>query len=221
MVRPLSGYRLFFACSFVIGSVALAAGCTSALTTAMYLMGANDIPAEYKGLKAKKIAVVCRPVAAVAFRDTGVAHDLATEVNRLLAKNVSKVEMVDQQKVAAWLDERYDGDYSFPEAGEAFEADMVLGIELQDFGLHMGQTLYQGTANVHIVLHDMRDGQRVVFERDLPQIAWPPNGGIETSERQEIQFRREFIRVIGDRIGRYFYAHDPASNFALDAAAMQ
>ncbi|MDZ7616699.1 MAG: hypothetical protein U1E05_06825, partial [Patescibacteria group bacterium] len=214
MTRRLPVSRLLLVLLLPAALIASTAGC-AAFTTAMYLMGANDIPAEFKGLKGKKVAVVCRPVASVAFRDTGAAQDLAREVNRLLAKNVAKVQMVDQQKVAAWVDERYDGDYSFTEAGEAFDADMVVGIELQEFSLHMGQTLYQGKANVRFVVHDMRDGQRVVFDRELPQIAWPPNGGIETSERQESLFRSQFIRVVSDQVGRYFYAHDPASNFAI------
>ncbi len=221
MARRLIGFRLLLVLLGVTAVAASTAGCTGALSTAMYLMGANEIDAEYKGFKAKKIAVVCRPVAAVAFRDTGAAHDLAREVNRRLAQNVSKVQMIDQQKIAAWVDERYDGDYSFTEAGEAFGADMVLGIELQEFSLYMGQTLYQGTANARFVVHDMTDGGRVVFERELPRILWPPNGGIETSDRQESQFRRQFIQVVSDHIGRHFYRHDPAAYFALDAAAMK
>ncbi len=205
----------------LIGLVASTAGCTAALSTAMYMMGANEIDAEYKGFKSKKVAVVCRPVAAVAFRDTGAAHDLARDISQLIAKNVAKVDVVDQQKIAAWIDERYDGDYSFTEAGEAFGADLVLGIELQEFSLYMGQTLYQGTATARFVVHDMKDGGRVVFERDMSRITWPPNGGVETSERQESHFRRQFIRVVADHIGRHFYRHDPGSYFAQDAAAMK
>ncbi len=221
MVRRTTGYPLLFAVLFTVGAAVSTVGCTAALSTAMYVMGANEIDAEYKGFNEKKIAVVCRPVASVAFRDTGAAHDLAREVNQRLAKNVSKVQMIDQQKVAAWVDARYDGDYSFTEAGEAFGADMVLGIELQEFSLYLGQTLYQGTANARFVVHDMNDGGRVVFERELPQIVWPPNGGVETSDRQESQFRRQFIQVVSDHIGRHFYRHDPAVYFAQDAAAMK
>ncbi len=221
MSRRIADRSLLLAFLFTAGFVVCSAGCTAALSTAMYLMGANEIDAEYKGFRSKKIAVVCRPVATVAFRETGAAHELAREVNRLLAERVAKIEMVDQQKVAAWIDERYDGDYSFTEAGEAFGADMVLGIELQEFNLYMGQTLYQGTANARLVVHDMNEGGRVVFDRELPQITWPPNGGIETSDRQESQFRRQFIRVVSDHVGRYFYRHDPTAYFALDAAAMK
>ncbi len=210
-----------FAVLFAICALASTAGCTAALSTAMYLMGANEIDAEYKGLKSKKIAVVCRPVASVAFRDPGAAHDLARDVNRLLAEKIAKIDVIDQQKVAAWVDERYDGDYSFTEAGEAFEADMVLGIELQEFGLYMGQTLFQGTANVRFVVHDMRDGGRVVFERELPQVIWPPNGGVDTTTRQESHFRRQFIGILGDRVAKHFYRHDPTAYFAQDAAAMR
>ncbi len=221
MPRRMTGCPLLFAFLFAAGLVASTAGCTAALSTAMYLMGANEIDAQYKGFREKKIAVVCRPVASVAFRDPGAAHDLAREVNRLLGQNVSKIEMIDQQKVAAWVDEHYDGDYTFTEAGEAFGADMVLGIELQEFSLYMGQTLYQGKANARFVVYDMQEGGRVAFERELPQIAWPPNGGIETSSRQESQFRRQFIGVVADHIGRHFYRHDPAAYFAQDAMAMQ
>ncbi|MDY0167294.1 MAG: hypothetical protein RBS80_12170 [Thermoguttaceae bacterium] len=221
MSRRSARCQLLFAVLFAAGALASTVGCVGALSTAMYLMGANEIDAEYKGFKSKKIAVVCRPVASVAFRDPSAAHDLAREVSRLLGQNVSKVTVIDQQQVAAWIDERYDGDYSFTEAGEALEADMVLGIELQEFGLYMGQTLYQGTANVRFAVHDIKDDGRVVFDREMPQIIWPPNGGVETSSRQESQFRRQFIRQVSERIGRHFYRHDPTTYFAQDAAAMK
>jgi hypothetical protein len=31
------------------------------------------------------------------------------------------------------------------------------------------------------------------------------------------QFEREFVTIVGTRIGEFFYQHDPNSGFALDA----
>jgi hypothetical protein len=60
----------------------------------------------------------------------------------------------------------------------------------------------------------------MVFEKTLPQTVYPPNSGVPTSERQEAEFRRAFVKVLADQIARHFYAHDPNADLAQDALAM-
>ena len=97
---------------------------------------------------------------------------------------------------------------------------MVLGIDLQQFSILASHTLYQGKANVTITVYESDDDSLPVFEKDLPQTVYPPNAVIPASEKRANEFRREFIRVLADQIGRHFYPHDPHADYALDVEAI-
>jgi hypothetical protein len=208
------------ALTLVAAVVLVSLGCRTMLTTAAYLIKGTDVDAEYEGLKEKRVVVVCRPVADLTFRSPTVDRDLAKEVGKLLAKNVKKIRVVPQKEVSEWTDEHLWSDYL--EVGEALKADMVVGIDLYDFNLLLDQTLYQGRASTAVRVFDCRAGGDPVFERELQQVVYPPNVGVPTSDRSsEGAFEREFVRVLADHIGRYFYAHDPYADYAMDAKAME
>ena len=208
------GYLL--AVVLLLGAIVPLGGCRSALATAMYLMGGMNVKAEYDGLKDQRVVVVCRPLVELQYRDSSAAKDIARQVSTLIRQNLSKTKVVDHRNVVEWIDENTWEDYT--EIGRALNADLVLGVDLEHFGIFQGQTLYQGKANVVIKIYDC-DTDELVFEKILPQTVYPPNTGIPTSEKQEPQFRREFIRVLADQIARHFYDHDPHSDFAQDVLA--
>jgi hypothetical protein len=194
------------------------AGCTSALFTMAYLFRGTDAPAECNKLKDKRVVVVCRPVVALQYRNARVEHDLAEQVSGLLRKNVPKIKVIDHRKAAEWMDENTWDEYT--QVGKALQADLVVGIDLEQFSLLQGQTLYQGRANVRVRVYDCKTGQ-LVFEKRPPQTVYPPNRVVQTSEKPEAEFRREFVRVLADQIARHFYDHDPHADIALDARSLE
>jgi hypothetical protein len=218
MDRLYVRYRRFLAVWLVVWVVVAGGGCRTLLTTVVYLVKGTDIDAEFNGLTERKVAVVCRPLTSLTFRDCHVARDLAREVGTLLQANVHRIEVVDDDQVVAWTDEHDWTDYS--EIGEAVEADLVVGIDLLDFTIYQGQTLYQGRANVALTVIDCTDGKRTVYEKELPESLYPPNTGIETFSTPEQEFRRKYVRILADQIGRHFYPHDPRAHFALDATVL-
>lgn len=220
MDRPSSRRRYPLAALVLLAVLIPTFGCVSALTTVLYLVKGNDVPAEYNGLRGKRVAVVCQPMVALQYRNSTAAKDLAREISRLLRSKVRKIKLIDQRKVDEWIDENSWQDYA--EVGKALKADMVVGIDLEDFTVYMDQTLYQGKANVTLKVIDCStEGGKIVFERHLPQVVYPPNHGVPVSDRpSEAQFRREYMAVLADRIARHFYAHDPYQDEALDAAAL-
>lgn len=196
-----------------------ALGCQSALLTAMVLLKGTDVDPDYPGLKGKKVAVVCRPLVSLQYRNANVARELGQQITSLLQQQVPKIQTVDQRKVAKWTDENTWEE--FTEVGKAMKADFVVGVDLEGFSIFQGQTLYQGKANATVRVYDCKQGGKVVFEKTLPQAVYPPNAGIPTSERLEAEFRREFSMVLADQIARHFYAHDPHADVAQDASAMR
>ena len=152
------------------------------------------------------------------YSNSNVGRELAMQVSALLEQKVPKIKMVDQRKIAKWADENQWEEYV--EVGKAVKADMVVAVDLENFSIYQGQTLYQGKANATIRVYDCKDGHKMVFEKILPQTVYPPSSGVPTSTRPEAEFRRAFVMVLADQIARHFYAHDPYADMNQDTSAM-
>jgi hypothetical protein len=208
---------LIVALAFAGILMTIATGC-NVLATAMYVIQGANNPAEFDGLKGKRVAVICRPVTSLHYRDSSVSRDLAKQVSLLLQKHVNKISLIDQREVFEWADENNWEDYV--DIGKALGADMVVGLDLEEFSLYQGQTLYQGKANLKIVVCEVAKGKEPVFEQNIPQAIYPPNSAIPAGEKPEAQFRRKFVEYLGRQIAQHFYDHDATNDFANDSTAL-
>jgi hypothetical protein len=219
MTRRLSArLRSSVAALAVAAPLVTLSGCMQMLLTGAFLFKGMETPAEFEELKGSKTAVVCRPLVELQYSSSDAADQVAREVGTMLRQRVKKIELVSPQKIEQWVDE-HEWD-NFDEVGRATKADFVVGIELEEFSLYQGQTIYQGRARVHMTVHDMKKNGDVVYEKALPSIVYPPSAGLPTSERTEEQFRREFTQVVADRIGRSFYSWDHRDDAAMDSRAL-
>ena len=202
-----------------IAALAAVAGGCSALPFIAYLVKGISTPAEYAGLKGKKVAVICRPVASLQYQSSSVASELAERVGNLLSQHVPKIQVIDQAEIDKWEDENNWEDYV--DIGKALQAEMVVGIDLDQFSLLQGQTLYQGRASIDLAVYDIARGKRPVFQKMMPQQLYPPNAPIPAAERSLVDFRAQFLQILADAIGRHFYDHDSTAEFAIDNTAYQ
>ncbi|GAB6165375.1 hypothetical protein JCM19992_13750 [Thermostilla marina] len=194
------------------------AGC-NILATAAWIARGHKVSPEFEGLKEKRVAVVCRPLVNLSYRDSSIDRDLARNLNTLLRRNLpqkSNVEIVDQQEVDAWTDENTWDEYV--EVGKALKADVIIGVDIEGFSLYKGQTVYQGNADLFVRVIDCHTGE-TLFEKPLSQIVYPPNSVVPAAEKPEQMFRREFLAVLADEVGKLFYPYDPTEYMAMDAKA--
>jgi hypothetical protein len=219
MNRPYIKLAAAAAVLIAVAALSASSGCRSTLATAMYLFKGTDVEPEYKGLKGKKVAVVCRPPADLNYANSSVGRDLVQQMSKLLAQRVPKIKVVDAQRVNKWCGENTWEEYA--EVGKALKADVVVGVELEKFSIYQAQTLYQGKANAMVRVYDCKDGGKVVFEKILPQTIYPPNAVIQTSDMQEAAFRRDFVGVLADQIARHFYSHDQYADVGQDNSALK
>lgn len=189
----------------------VALGGCSTLGTIAYLVQPNDVPAEYDGLRGKHVAVVCRPIVELEFSDAGSARELAAVVGALVGQNVRKAKVIGQQEVARWIDENDWVDYTT--LGKAVDADMVVGIDLEQFRIHEGTTLFRGRGSAIVRVFNV-ENQSMDFERRLEDFAYPGTGGVPTTDRSESQFRAMFLQIFGRRIARFFHSHESRMSFA-------
>ncbi len=127
--------------------------------------------------------------------------------------------VIDQREVTEWTDEKsWD---EFTEIGKALHADMVVGLDLDEFDLYQSQGLYQGRATISkLVVYDMRKPNEPAFETSIPQIHYPPTSPIPAGDKPEAEFRTQFIKVLSEHVARHFYDHDPTAEFASDSTAL-
>ncbi len=193
-------------------------GCGRVLATMVYAWnGGNTEPADFAGLESKRVVVLCRPPSSLGFRHPHVDRQLARLVSDLLAERVGDIEVVDHKQVDHWADAG-DAD-DFRDLAKSVDAEMVVHIELEDFDLNKGSTLYQGRSEVNISVYDMENDGKKVWEESLGEIIFPATGGIPTAEKSPKQFRKQYLAVLSQRIARHFYEHDPYFDFALDSTA--
>jgi hypothetical protein len=190
-----------------------ACGC-STLLTAAYLLQPADVPAEFSGLKGKHVAVVCRPIVELEFSDAGSARELASLVGAQVENKVRRARLIGQQEVARWIDENSWVDY--PTLGKSLDADIVMGIDLEEFRLHEGSTLYRGRATAHVRVYDVAT-KKVLFDKRIDDFAFPANSAIPASDRTEADFRGMFLQMLSQKISRCFHAYESRDVFADDS----
>ena len=187
-------------------------GCSTLLTVA-YLVQPADVPAEFAGLKAKNVAIVCRPIIELEFTDAGSARELASLVGGQIQQGVRRSKVIGQHEVARWIDENSWVDYET--VGAALAVDHVVGIDLEEFRFHEGSTLYRGRASVHVKVYDVAE-KKLVFERRIDDFAFPANSAIPATDRSEAEFRSMFLEMLSLRISRLFHAYESRDVFAED-----
>ena len=178
-------------------------GCSTVLTVA-YLFHPEDVPAEYNELRGKHVVIVCKPIVELEFTDAGTARELADRIGANIRENVRGVKIISQQEVSRWIDENAWVDYAT--LGEAVDADIVVGIDLDHFSLHEGSTLYRGRTTIHMQVHDVKE-DLIVFDKRMDDFTFPGDSAIPTADQSEQQFRGLFLRILSSRLSRCFYAY--------------
>jgi hypothetical protein len=190
-------------------------GCGLAAQMAYWVYG-NNIPAKFDGLKEKRVAVVC--LDANSLKGPGSEADaIAKAVSTTLGYNVSDIQLVRQNEIADWIDNQEQEVTDYRDIGRGVKADMVVGIDLESFSIHEGQTLLKGRARVRTKVYDMTRGGEVAYESATSEITWPETGARHVTEN-EANFRTVFIHTLAHKVARDFYAYDKVEDYGMDAA---
>lgn len=203
----------------LVALIGTTTGCLhSILATGIYLwQGGNVVPAQCDALKGERVVVVCRPPASNEYRHAGAARNIGRQVSTLLSERVPDIDVVSPREVDDWIDKQDWEDCK--DLGRAVKATRVVYIELDDFDLYQGTTLYQGRADVRVTVYDMTQHGKEIWSRNVGQILFPRNSGIPSADKPVQEFERQFIEVVSMQTASFFFKHDPNADFALDAVA--
>jgi hypothetical protein len=194
------------------------AGCQAGLFTLAYLWKGRDVEPEYNILKKGelKVVVVCRTNMMDQFQNETVPRDLTRQVSKLLQQNVKnkKLKVIDYRKVEQWLDDCSHNFEDFDDVGAALKADVVIGIELQNFYLQDSPNLLQGRASWLVKTFDMRKDE--LYAQKPMSITYPPNMPFPVRDNTSIPaFRLKFVDIISKQIAALYHPHDPNRIYGL------
>jgi hypothetical protein len=180
----------------------------------MNAVGANQVPPQYDGLDGTRLAVVTVSDSSH-YSDDASARMLSRRVGELLLDEVKDLTLVREDLIEQWRDENGWDAVDFLAIGRGVKAEKVLGIELTNLRLRDGATLYRGRADVTLSVLDVESGD-LLFRRELEEFTFPTHAGQYTSETTEPKFRKLYLDMLAQRIGRVFYAWDFSETVAID-----
>lgn len=190
-------------------------GCLGIAANLMNVVKGHSVPAEFKELEGKRVAVVTLTDSSQ-YSDDASARILSRRVSEILQINVKDIELVREDEVQQWRDRNGWDAIEFIDIGKGVKADKVIAIEMTNLRLRDGATLYRGRAAVTTTVYDVKTG-KTEFRKHLDEFTYPETAGQYTSETTETRFRTLYLSVLAQRIARWFHSYDYSDTVAMDA----
>ncbi len=191
------------------------AGCVNLAANLIYAIKGRDLPAEFTELEGKRVAVVVSTAGGINSDATGVL--MSRQVHALLKDKVKKITMVKPEEVDQVVMDQPSGPPNMTRLGGQLDADYLVAIDLKNFNLREGKTLYRGSSECSVMVYKIGEGDRPVLHKEFPFVY--PETGVPVTEMNEAKFRTMYLTMLSDRAARTFYPYDPTNDVAIDAAA--
>ncbi len=210
---PRTAKRDWMWLSWLVLVLIIAPGCAQ-VANLVHVVRGNTRPAEYKGLAEKKVAIVCGSGDGIIQDES--ANMLTLFVQTTLDREIKEVEFIPRDQITRWLDSQSAGTTNFVALGKGVGAEQVVCIDMKNMKMREGSTLYRGTADISVEVHDVGTG-KVVYRKEIPDFAYPKVASASILDTNEAKFRGAFISIAAQKIASLFYAADATSEYALDA----
>lgn len=178
-------------------------------------------------LKSKRVVIVTHALSGTQTEFQSLDREITREIGRIMRDKVKKIDIVDLDKVRAWM-EGHPNWTDPSEIGKEFEADIVLFLEIEGFQCASPSSpgLLEGTAKTHVQAFELRyptnsKGKELTDkEKESHNIydnyvdtVFPIRGPIpEGSGASRAAFRNKFLQVVATEISWQFVEHSPEDN---------
>ncbi len=197
--------------------VASGSGCVGLGAQLIYwAKGGHKIEPEFDGLEGKRVAVICVSNTSSYGPNSSCAM-LQRAVAIILRQKGDEIDVIHEEEIADWIDTNGWDEMDYREIGRGVDADMVVALDIEDFRLHEGRTLYKGRATLAVSVYDMEDKGTVIFRRAIPDFTFPKNSARHTTEMSEARFRSLFVTNLSQHVAKYFCPYNLEEEFARDA----
>ncbi len=193
-------------------------GCIQEMAQLLYIIKGHKIEPAFPKLKEKNVAIVCN-AKATAFGPDSLSVTVAKHLSIAMATSEDKITIVAPAKVEEFIDTNGWTDDSPFKLGESVGADYVIVIDIDNYSIHEGATLYKGRSEWTASAYDIADEGKLVFSKGPDEFAFPEAGrpSLGTSERV---FESFYLTHLCDQISKQFISYDKLETYASDAIAL-
>lgn len=181
----------------------------------LYIVKGHDIPAAYSGFAGKRVAVVVTTESS-SFGPDSLADTMQQYLHLKLASNIKDIILVPPTEVKNWIDLNQTDGTNLVDLGRGVGADLVFGVDVDNYRIREGRTMYKGRADIEVSVVETATGEKT-FAFGPDQFEYPENGrpAMNTTDRQ---FQAFYLSWLTERLARNFYKHDGITDYADDAA---
>ena len=199
----------------VAATLATSTGCIQEMAQLMYVIKGHKVEPPFAALKEKKVAIVCNSDAA-AFGPDALSVTVAKHLAIALATSTDKITIAAPAKVEEYLDGSVWKEERAAELGEAVGADYVIVVDVEEYSIHEGATLYKGRSEWTASAYDVAKDGTMVFSNGPNHFAFPLDGrpSMQSSERE---FESFYLARLCDRISKQFISYDKMESYADEA----
>ena len=190
-------------------------GCLAFVANMVRVIKGTDAPAEFDDLKEKKVAVIASTPAG--YNADASAIIMSSHVHTLLATNVRKIQVVNQEEVNRIISDLPASEQGMALIGSRLGADYVVSVEIANLKLRDGQTLYKGSSTTTLTVYKVSEGNNAVYRKVFPDFNFPVMG-MPITDIDEATFQRFYLAEVAQRVARTFYAYDPSVDVAKEAS---
>ena len=199
----------------VTATLVTTTGCIQEMAQLMYVIKGHKVAPAFPGLKEKKVAIVCNSDAA-AFGPDALSVTITKHIGLALATSEDSITIAAPAKVDEYIDANGWHEENAAQLGESVGADYVIVIEVEDYSIHEGPTLYKGRSEWTASAYDVANEGKIAFSNGPNHFAFPETGrpSLQTSERV---FESFYLSRLCDRISRQFVSYDRMESYADEA----
>ena len=185
------------------------------------------IPAPGPSLSGKRVVVLTHIQPGAGESYTDLSRDLTREFTNALRKNVKKIQLIENDKVTAWM-EAHPSWTDATEAGKDFEADMAIMLDVSQFQANDPKSpdLMEGTSNIHIHAweygHPKNSKGKVdkaepkewdqIYEEQA-DTTFPVRGPVPRDIGvSESAFKIKFLKLVANELSWHFVEHAPGDD---------
>lgn len=173
--------------------------------------------------KGKKVVVLAHAVAGNQSDFIAIDRELSEGLVKVLREKVKKIDVVPAERVQTWVDS-HPGYTDPAEAGHAFDADVVVFLEVEGFQIEspLSPGLFQGQSKVHVKVYELliptdaagktMEGQprevEVIHDEYVESTFPRVQGSIpQSATANRNAFRKKFFDVVVSEISWHFVSH--------------
>jgi hypothetical protein len=185
------------------------------------------VAAPCPSLKGKRVVILTTAVPGTQNDFVTLDRDLTRELVPILREKIKKIDIVDTDKVFAWA-QAHPSSTNPADAARAFEADVVIFLEIQQFEVTNinSPELLNGKSNIHIqvteldypkdsrgrAMKDKPKEEKEIYSGDRDTV-FPKTGAIPVSaDVSRATFKGRFLKLVANEVSWHFVEHAPGDD---------